>query len=286
MRLSVFYDHIEKAQKQTGKPLEELLSYVRSCGIEAVEMDYDTMLDQETTLEKCLSDAGLGISCVYGFCHLGEDAAEEKCLRIIDMARRQSCSRVLIIPGFLEQQEAQVLSAAAGSLERTAAFMESSTAVQHMRSGLQRAVLYAAQYQITVTLEDFDGETAPFARADQLRWFMEQVPGLGWTLDAGNFAYSNEDVLAAWEKLHPYLAHVHCKDRGTEAHVSVGMAGCFNRGLRAVCAGDGYIPLKELIGRLKQVGYEGFLAVEQFGYDYPYEGIAASAAYLRGCLEK
>ena len=45
---------------------------------------------------------------------------------------------------------------------------------------------------------------------------MEQVPGFCWTLDVGNFAYSSENILDAYEVLHTYTAHVHCKDRGTE----------------------------------------------------------------------
>ena len=69
---------------------------------------------------------------------------------------------------------------------------------------------------------------------------MEQVPGFCWTLDVGNFAYSSENILDAYEVLHTYTAHVHCKDRGTENPTSNGIVGPYNKGLRPVSAGDGY----------------------------------------------
>lgn len=72
---------------------------------------------------------------------------------------------------------------------------------------------YAALRGVTITLEDFDGFLQPFARTYPLLWFMEHVPGLRYTLDIGNFAFSDEDVsYAAW-LLKDYIVHVHCKDR-------------------------------------------------------------------------
>ena len=66
------------------------------------------------------------------------------------------------------------------------------------------------------TLEDFDGPVQPFARMYQLLWFMENVPGLKFTLDTGNFAYSDEDAVQAYEVLKDYIVHVHCKDRNVD----------------------------------------------------------------------
>ena len=106
---------------------------------------------------------------------------------------------------------------------------------------------------------------SPCSRINALKWFMEQVPGFCWTLDVGNFAYSSENILDAYEVLHTYTAHVHCKDRGTENPTSNGIVGTYNKGLRPVSAGD---------------GYEGWLAVEQFGLENQYDGIVRSAEYL------
>ncbi|MCE3200147.1 sugar phosphate isomerase/epimerase family protein [Paenibacillus sonchi] len=41
MQISVFYNHIVTASKQTGLPLPEVLGLVRGYGIQAVELDLD-----------------------------------------------------------------------------------------------------------------------------------------------------------------------------------------------------------------------------------------------------
>ena len=285
MKISVFYEHIEKACEQTKKPLSEVLAYVKACGIDGVEMDYDELVHDELAHDsqdilKNLQDAGLVISSIYGFCHLDIDPEEQKCLDVIDKAAKNGCSRVLIVPGFFNETDAKIFGECADDWEKTAAFMQSNQAVQNITEGLRRAVAYAKEKNIIVTLEDFDSTLSPCSRINALKWFMEQVPGICWTLDAGNFAYSSESILDAYEVLHIYTAHVHCKDRGTENPTSNGIVGTYNKGLRPVSAGDGYIPLDTILSYLKRDGYEGWLAVEQFGLENQYDGIARSAEYL------
>ena len=98
MKISVFYEHIEKACEQTKKPLREVLEYVKACGIDGVEMDYDELAHDSLDILKNLQDAGLVISSIYGFCHLDIDPEEQKCLDVIDKAAKNGCSRVLLVP--------------------------------------------------------------------------------------------------------------------------------------------------------------------------------------------
>ncbi len=291
MRISVFYEHIEKACEQTKKPIREVLSYVKACGIDGVEMDYDEIandkLDHDSpNILNDLQSAGLVISSVYCFCHLDIDPQEQKCLNAIDLAAKNGCSRVLLVPGFFNETDAAVLGSCAHDLEQTSAFMKSNKAVQNITEGLRRAVAYANEKQVIVTLEDFDSILSPCSRMNELKWFMENVPGIGWTLDAGNFAYSSENILDAYKLLHTYMAHVHCKDRGIENPTSNGITGAYNKGLRPVSAGDGYIPLDTIRFYLKRDGYDGWLAIEQFGLENQYDGIARSAAYLQSLISK
>lgn len=291
MRISVFYEHIKKACEQTKKPIREVLAYVKACGIDGVEMDYDELVHDEFAHDsqdilKNLQDAGLVISSIYCFCHLDTDPQEQKCLDAIDLAAKNGCSRVLLVPGFFNETDAAEIGACADDWEQTSAFMKSNKTVQNITEGLSFAADYAIEKYIEVTLEDFDSVLSPCSRMNELKWFMEHVWGLGWTLDAGNFAYSNENILEAYECLHAYTAHVHCKDRGTENPTSNGITGVYNRGLRPVSAGDGYIPLGTILSYLKRDGYDGWLAIEQFGLENQYEGIARSAAYLKSLISK
>ena len=127
------------------------------------------------------------------------------------------------------------------------------------------------------TLEDFDGPVQPFARMYQLLWFMENVPGLKFTLDTGNFAYSDEDAVQAYEVLKDYIVHVHCKDRAESPLVH----GRFCRGLGQTPAGTGYLPMAKLLTDLEACDYDGYLAIEHFDAPDQLSFIEQSAAFLR-----
>ncbi len=291
MRISVFYEHIEKACEQTKKPIREVLAYVKSCGIDGVEMDYDELIHDKLAhsnqnILNDLQSAGLKISNIYCFCHLDDDQREQKCLDSIDMAAENGCNRVLLVPGFFNEADAAEIGACAHDWEKISAFMKINKTVQNITEGLRRAVAYANEKNVTVTLEDFDSVLSTCSRMNELKWFMENVPGICWTLDAGNFAYSNENILDAYELLYTYTAHVHCKDRGTENPTSNGIVGVYNKGLRPVSAGDGYIPIDTILSNLKKDGYDGWLAIEQFGLENQYDGIAKSALYLKSLILK
>lgn len=62
---------------------------------------------------------------------------------------------------------------------------------------------------------------------------------LKFTLDTGNFAYSDEDAVQAYEVLKDYIVHVHCKDRNVDPALtgSTGTIGDFLRQQsdRAIC---------------------------------------------------
>lgn len=48
MKLSVFYHHIAEAAMQTGKPVHEILSYVKSIGIDYAEVDLNDIADSDS----------------------------------------------------------------------------------------------------------------------------------------------------------------------------------------------------------------------------------------------
>ena len=100
---------------------------------------------------------------------------------------------------------------------------------------------------------------------NELLWFMRNVPGLRCTFDMGNFAFGYENVMDAYELLKNYIVHVHCKDRGSE--------------------GSGYIPIGQLVRKLKAAGYRGYLSIEHFGELDQMAGIEQSAHYLKSILE-
>ena len=276
-KLSVFYDHILQTCEQSGKTIPEVLSFCKEQGISAVEINYSLFASEKEVIASMLADAGLVISCMYESFDFARDTDLTKAKQMLHAAAEQQVSRVLFVAGALENAEAAELAACSSTYEATSTFMDENEAVQNIAHALSALTEYAVLLGVTITLEDFDGFCQPFARTYPLLWFMEHVPGLRYTLDMGNFAFSDEDVAYAAWLLKDYIVHVHCKDRAESPLVH----GTFCRGLGQTPAGTGYLPMAELLNRLKERGYDGYLAIEHFDAPDQLSFIRQSAAFLR-----
>lgn len=287
MKISVFYAHILQAAEQTGKALPELLSCVKKAGIDAVEMELFYLENHEET-HALLEEAGIGVSCIYEFYDMeesGESAKarnRQKAERHIAMAKRTGAERILVVPGFLEDEEALEMKACS-DYARMASFMDSNEKIQRIKEGMAFIVALGQKEGITVTVEDFDSYKSPVSGMQGILWFLKNVPGLRYTLDMGNFVYSEEDVLKAWDLLKDYVSHVHCKDRGEDSMKEAAF-GCLNKGLLPVAVGEGYMPIAELLQKLKNAGYEGYLAIEHFDAKDQENCMKRSAAFLHSLM--
>ncbi|MDE7223373.1 MAG: sugar phosphate isomerase/epimerase [Acetatifactor sp.] len=289
MQISVFYDHITQARQQTGGSLSQLLEMCRSWGIEGLEINYTQLQKGGLQLRQEFRKAGLSVSCIYEFYDFTHSGDIKQAKKQVDLAVKVGAGKVLIVPGFLEEQEAGELEECccgreqdgsrpglkpersyASRYETVARYMGSHASTCRVRDALRELVEYGEKKGVKITLEDFDGYTSPCARMLPLKWLMEQVPGLGFTLDMGNFAYSGEDVTVAYDLLQDYIVHVHCKDRGIE-----------DKGLACVPVGCGYLPVRELAAKLKAQGYDGYLAIEHFDAPDQVEYMRRSAEYLK-----
>lgn len=283
MKLSVFYDHILQAAEQSGKPVTEILQEVRTAGVEAVEISLPSLSESEQTC-KLLRDANVNISCVYEFFAMESCDETQKIHELLETAVQVQAGKVLIVPGFVSPQEEEVMQACMKDYEKLSAYMESNDKILRMVQGLSYAARLGAERGITVTVEDFDDNKSPLSGMNGVRWFLNRIPELQYTLDMGNFVGNEEDVFMAWELLQDRIAHVHCKDRGEEPHrLQTGKNGklSINRGLASVAAGDGYLPIGELVRRLREIGYDDYLAIEHFDAPNQELCIRRSAEFLQ-----
>lgn len=263
MKLSVFYDHILQAKEQTGKSLEELLQGVRAVGIEAVEICLTYLVEHRETL-KLLKDADLGISCIYEFFAMESQDETRKLSQLIDTAKEVQAGKVLIVPGFVSEEEKIKMQACMKDLEKVSAYMSTNAKIERMAEGLSYAAKLGVEKGVIVTVEDFDDNKSPLSGMNGIRFFLDRIPELQYTLDMGNFITNGEDVLVAWELLKDRVAHVHCKDRGDVS----------------VAVGDGYLPIAELVHRLRETGYDDYLAIEHFDADNQELCMKKSAEFL------
>ncbi|WP_310832708.1 sugar phosphate isomerase/epimerase family protein [Paenibacillus pedocola] len=258
MKLSVFYDHIREAAGQNDRSLEEICTLVKSYGIDAVEIDAACYEPEEEMIKELLDKTGLQVSCMYGFFDFGhEDSEEVKDRQIhsfLSMAHRAGASRVLVIPGFLNEREMDPAS------------IEYQDCVQAMKTAVTTMCAYAKPLGITVGMEDFDALEAPFATTAQLLSFVREIAELSCTFDTGNFLYSGEDAMEAYTACKPYIGYVHCKDRTFEVHAGeTPKLTTDGRAMYAIPVGSGCIPMKDIVTDLLKSGYDDTFAIEHFG---------------------
>ena len=271
MRVSVFFDHILQAREQTGKALEELLYGVRQADMKAVEINLDYLCEHPEVWD-ALKEADLGVSCIYEFYDMGHFDETEKAKRHVDTAVSVGAKRILVVPGFLSGEASEEMQKCMPVAQKITGFFENNSEIRGMKEGLSFTAKYGKERGITVTVEDFDDRNSPLAGMYGIRWFLQQIPELRYTLDTGNFLFYGEKVSDAFELLKDRIAHVHCKDRQPETNASVQ-------------TGTGYVPFAEIIGKLKEQNYDGFLAIEHFDVEGQEECIRGSAEFLREMYE-
>lgn len=304
MKISVFYDHILQASEQSGKNVLTVCREVKEAGIDAVEIRLGNLLGNDEVFEY-LGDAKLEISCIYDFYDMPGCDEKAHMENHINTAALVGAKNILVVPGFFkesndncdEESELNYYSEYSHNYECLKIIFNSGPTVQAMIKNLNYMVEYAADKGVTVTVEDFDGYTSPLSTINGVRYFIEHVPGLKHTLDCGNYVFSDEDVMEAWDVLKDNVVHVHCKDRGAEevlefvksvekhGSTNVEKGGLtkkkFNKGLAPVATGEGYLPIKEIVTELKEKNYDGYLAIEHFDAPEQRECMKRSAEFLR-----
>lgn len=268
-KISVFYDHLLQAAEQTGKSIEEMLRFAKECGIDAVEIRHETLWESRTLFSK-IKESGLKVSCIYEFYDMNDKIHPDAMQKQINTAFTTFTDRLLVVPGLFKGWDAIRFAFVRKDYEKLSAFMDQNAAVQEVIEALVLMVASAAKNEITVTVEDFDHKRSPLCCINGVRYFLEHVPGLKYTLDTGNFAYMGEDVLEAFEVLQEHIAHVHCKDRGEK--------------LESVATGSGKLPMTEIVRKLQEKGYDGYYAIEHFDMANQEEAIKCSANFLKGLL--
>ncbi len=276
-KMSVFWDHVAEGATQSGKTAETIMMQAAEAGVKGLDVRLSDLLNPANDVKGILDRAQMNVSCIYETYDWGNNPDITLGKKHVDTAAECGASAILVIPGFLDDAQADELKALT-SREEIFKYMSESKAISNMKSALIQMVEYAKDKGVSVTLEDYDGHFAPFARVDELLWFMQNVPGLKYTLDMGNFAYSDEDVCLGYQTLQEYIVHVHCKDRGAE----VGYESCkVSKGLAAVPVGSGYIPIRQLQEKLITKGYKGYFAIEHFGASDQVQFILDSAEFLK-----
>jgi sugar phosphate isomerase/epimerase len=132
----------------------------------------------------------------------------------------------------------------------------------------------AAQKKIMLLLETGQ-ETA-----QDLRHFLEKLnhPAVGVNFDPANMIlYDKGDPIKAVRVLSPWIKHIHIKDA-----IRTKQPGTWGT---EVPWGDGEVNSKRFLKALKEIGFEGVLAIEREAGDNRFADIKLAAERLRGFKE-
>ncbi|MGN7313155.1 sugar phosphate isomerase/epimerase family protein [Alkalicoccobacillus gibsonii] len=153
--------------------------------------------------------------------------------------------------------------------KRTIEYFENN--LPRMVEGSQRIADYAATFSITTTIENHG---MAVQHSDRVQRVLQAVnkPNFKTTLDIGNFMCVDEDPLVGVTKNLPYASLVHVKDFYIRSSYEDPGAGKWfktanDNNLRGAIFGQGDLPVRELLKRIKQSGYDGFLTLEFEGME-------------------
>lgn len=270
-QLNAFHAHILEACAQRDLTEPEALRQVKAMGYGGLECDCRQLTEER---RQWFDDCGLKVASVYEDYDLGHSTPEENERQFrchLERTASFGAKRALCVPGLIRKGD------------------DPDLIRRRMAEELCRMVEAAREYGVTVTIEDYDNAASPCSTAMGLWFFLQNVEGLGFTFDTGNFAYSMEDAMDGLHLLGPWVCHVHLKDRSRDAAFANAkddnwLADLSGERMYPCPVGEGWLGLDELTRTLIQGGYKGSFSVEHFGAANQLEALRRSAEHVLSWL--
>lgn len=262
MKLSVFYDHIVDVHKQNNIPICEAAKIVHDMGINYVDINSVNLLEHYDETMNILKNSSMEISCICHFCNFESDTNMTQARRVLDIAAENGVTKVLVIPGNISCEKKREYE------------------IRQMIYCLQLLSEYGLSKNITVCLEDFDGEASPLSGRVLVR-FLQECALVQCAFDTGNFLFWEENVFQYFELLKDRIVHVHLKNRsciGTSGETP--MISIYGNKYYSSPVGVGVIQMEDIITRLRMIKYDGIYAIEHYGSQNQLEYIKKSVEWL------
>jgi len=230
--IGIFLSNVFQTAEKLGISQQQILEIIKKIGYGYVEADWNQIRKRPSDFFELMSELQLKIS-LYVF--INTDCLIENDHHIADDIERISqlgISKLMLVWNSTndetkEESEKKIL------LNSKNIFREAD------RVGVQ------------ILAEDFDSLTLPCASTKDLIRYHNNLPGLGFTFDTRNFLIHSEDIYESFELMKNNIKHVHIKDRSSETEHS-----------QAVDPGTGKLPIKEIIHKLFDNKYDGWITAE------------------------
>ncbi len=274
MRLSLMTYTVHGGQPGGLETLEEIADFAREVGFSALELSArDLTTNEPSAAREICTERGLAISCLNGPADLA--AADDEAFaaglaqgrELIVAAAEMNCPVVMIIPGRADDPEDKPRAAA------------------RIAEGLRELVQVGEQAGVTVSIEDFPNLLAPYASIAEVRYLLDEAPGLGLTFDNGNWVVGGDDPVEAAREFGDRIVNCHIKDWEPDPdrrRIQLPDGSWIRGGLH----GRGLLDHRAILEALVDTGYDGYLAFEYEGPMDHVEATRQGIAYLRGVLDE
>lgn len=259
---------------------DKLCRLLKKSGIGHLDLlEVEIPMYGEAALRKAVAETGVKVDCLIANVSFFRESqkAEEQLTAALQQAKRLGAAMLMVVPGSAEDAE----------------FCSSFTREQLLEQAVaqyRKAVELAADYGIRIGFENTPQFFKPMASAEDCLYILERVPGLGFVYDTANMKVADvdDDEVAYYEKLKPYISRVHLKDVviGTEGK----MEPCVNgQRLSSVLLGSGSIRIREVLQKLHEDGYTGGIVMEYMAEEIRGDGhinmLRACCQYVRDVWE-
>ena len=109
MKLSVFYDHITQAAAQSAGrySVEEILSRCSDAGIRGIDIEYSQLAENLDRICEALRYHYMEVASIYQMLDFRDHDFMSRAKEQLELADRLGVKRILLVPGFLERDEAK-----------------------------------------------------------------------------------------------------------------------------------------------------------------------------------
>ncbi|MDE2868378.1 MAG: sugar phosphate isomerase/epimerase [Chloroflexota bacterium] len=225
--------------------------------------------EPRTAIFETVADAGLEICVVGSSARFALPSAAD---------RRQAVEQAVAFVELADAWDAPIVRVFGGNYDPGPSDDEVNGWVAE---ALREVAIAADPYGIRLALETHDA----FSTGQRVRRVLDLADhsGIGVVWDFAHPVRHGETVDQTWGLIHSDVIHTHFKD--------MKLTGGGRDGWESVGPGDGDLPLADMVGRLIQSHYDGYLSTEwegrdPDGADDPTDALRAHTASIRNLIAK
>jgi len=234
----------------------QAFALIKECGAEGVDITAGHVTGYTMAqVKQMLDDAGLVTSCNIGGASLTMSDPTERA-KSVDAIRK-------VIDDAVELGTTTVLVTTGGC----APDQDKADGRRNVAAGLAEVLPYAKQAGVTLSIEDFGSPVAPYQTSGECLECCELAgEGLMITYDSGNMVMGDEDPVEFLKAVEHKMVHAHAKDwEALPPDAEQCLTSRAGLKYTGATVGTGILDYPAIIGRLKNIGYNGYLSFEYEG---------------------